>query len=63
MFSTPLPRTSFLDSRLRTRGRQNRLIERGMTAHDSHLGVAAERPIAPLQARPEADAARQRETA
>ena len=63
MFSTPLPRTSFLDSRLRTRGRQNRLIERGMNATDSHLGVPADRPTAPLQARPETDDARQRQTA
>ena len=62
MFSTPLPRTSFLDSRLRTRGRQNRLIERGMTAPDSHLGNS-DRPTAPLQARPETGAARQHQTA
>ena len=34
-----------------------------MTAADSHLGTQADRATAPLQARPETDAARQRQTA
>ncbi|MEO0556841.1 MAG: hypothetical protein AAF170_01525 [Bacteroidota bacterium] len=63
MFSLPVPRTSFLDSRLRLRGRVNRLLERGQDVSDSQLDPVAHigRPGAPLMARPETqDAARDR---
>ena len=55
MFSLPLPRTSFLDSRIRLRGRVNRLLEHGMSVSDSQLDPVAHvgRPGTPLTARPE----------
>ena len=55
MFSTPVPRTSFLDSRLRLRGRVNRLLERGMAVSDNQLAHVGRltRPDAPLTSQPE----------
>ena len=41
MFSTPIPRTSFLDSRFRLRGRTNRLLERGLPVTDTQLNPVA----------------------
>lgn len=64
MFSIPVPRTSFLDSRFRLRGRVNRLLERGQSVSDTQLDPVAHigRPGAPLTARPEvSDADRNRE--
>lgn len=54
MFSIPVPRTSFLDSRFRLRGRVNRLLERGQSVSDSQLDPVAHvgRPGGPLTARP-----------
>lgn len=37
----PIPRTSFLDSRLRLRGRVNRLLERDMSTSDTQLDPVA----------------------
>ena len=41
MFSLPSTRTSFLDSRLRLRGRVNRLLVRGLPVNDSQLDPVA----------------------
>ena len=42
MFSRlPIPRTSFLDSRLRLRGRVDRLIANGMSTSDTQLDPVA----------------------
>ena len=41
MFSLPSTRTSFLDSRLRLRGRVNRLLVRGHSVSDSQLDPVA----------------------
>ena len=41
MFSVPIPRTSFLDSRLRLRGRTNRLLGRGLSVSDTQLDPVA----------------------
>jgi hypothetical protein len=41
MFSVPIPRTSFLDSRLRLRGRVSRLVPRGLSASDAQLDPVA----------------------
>jgi len=55
MFSLPVPRTSFLDSRLRLRGRVNRLLVHNQSVSDTQLDPAhVGRPGAPLTARPEA---------
>lgn len=37
----PIPRTSFLDSRLRLRGRINRLLERDLSISDAQLDPVA----------------------
>ncbi len=54
MFSLPVPRTSFLDSRFRLRGRVNRLLAHGQSVSDNQLDSVAHvgRPGAPLTARP-----------
>ena len=41
MISLPIPRTSFLDSRLRLRGRVNRLLVNGQPVTDSQLDPVA----------------------
>ena len=59
MLSFPIPRTSFLDSRLRQRGRVTRLVQRGLPAteaqvpHFARPGDAA--PPAPREAEPRQD--------
>ena len=49
MVSLPITRTSFLDSRLRLRGRTNRLLAKGLPVHDAQLDPVAHvgRPGAP----------------
>ena len=49
MISLPIPRTSFLDSRFRLRGRVNRLVGQGLSASDAQLDPVAHvgRPGAP----------------
>lgn len=39
MFSTPIPRSSFLDSALRTRGHLNRRLAHAQPIGQSHLGL------------------------
>lgn len=53
----PIPRTSFLDSRLRLRGRVNRLLERNMSTSDTQLDPVAHvgRPGGPLTSTDERD--------
>ncbi|MEM1054997.1 MAG: hypothetical protein AAGI52_05685 [Bacteroidota bacterium] len=48
----PIPRTSFLDSRLRLRGRVNRLAERSLNTSDAQLDPIAHvgKPGGPLTA-------------
>ena len=46
MFSTPIPRRSFLDSRLRSQSLQTRRVTRGIPTGDTHLGVSA-RAVSP----------------
>lgn len=41
MFTTPIPRRSFLDSRLRTQSRETRHLSRGYAIGDSHLGLGS----------------------
>lgn len=41
MISLPIPRTSFLDSRLRLRGRTNRLLSKGLPVNDAQLDPVA----------------------
>jgi hypothetical protein len=41
MVSLPIPRTSFLDSRLRLRGRTNRLLAKGLPVNDAQLDPVA----------------------
>ena len=39
MFNVPVPRRSFLDSRLRSHSHENRRMTRGVPTGDSHLGM------------------------
>ena len=41
MFSTPIPRRSFLDSRLRSQSLETRRLERGHATGSSHLGLGS----------------------
>lgn len=51
MFSTPIPRASFLDSTLRVRGHLNRRLTHAQAIGPSHLGhglkPAPDRPALP----------------
>ena len=53
MFSVPVPRRSFLDSRLRSQGQQTRRVARGLPTGDTHLGAGprAVSPAAPNRQR------------